>query len=146
MNIPNVINAAVSVLTLIGLTLDVTKNLTNILKRYDGARLRLNSLLLQILALRTALHQIDGLVKAGAAEKHHQLTMDMGTCLTCCEPLLEKLDKDCKRLAKDDGPLIEPTFLVRLETAFNGGPATDMEALLDRQTNALNLLLTAYSW
>ncbi|KAJ4154186.1 hypothetical protein LMH87_010646 [Akanthomyces muscarius] len=111
----------------------------------QGARLRFNSLLLQIMALRTALHQIDGLVKAGAAEKHHQLTTDMGTCLTCCEPLLETLDKDCKRLAKDDGPLLDPTFLVRLKTAFNGGPATDMEALLDRQTNALNLLLTAYS-
>ncbi|KAJ3478582.1 hypothetical protein NLG97_g8538 [Lecanicillium saksenae] len=139
------IDAGVSILRLIALSADIVDAVNRICARYKKAKLKLQGLMIQMVALRAALDQIQVLANTVSKGRDPpQFGVDLEMCLMFCEHLLETLDNDIKELNKDQG-LLEPVFMIRLKTAFNDGPVSDMAAMLDRHTNALSLILTTHS-
>lgn len=145
MDTSEILTVTTSIVKLVGFSSDIIKGLYQLCERYQDAQLVLHGMVVQVQALRTALNRIDELAKSRATERHHQLVMDLDASLSFCDILLARLEKDVNGLISN-GTMPQPAFTTRLRTAFVGGPASGVQAMLDRQACALNLLLTAYSW
>lgn len=143
MDTQTLLNVSKSTAKLVGLSIDIVKGLTLLCQRYKDEQLILQSTAAQVTVLSAALSRIEELAKSGNAVQYHQLAIDLGNSLLCCGLLLARLDQDVSELEKD---ALQGNISARLKTAFNGGPAIEIQAMIDRQANALTLLLTAYSW
>ncbi|KAJ6439199.1 protein kinase domain-containing protein [Purpureocillium lavendulum] len=111
--------------------------------RFRNADLFLRGLIVQLTALRAALTKISGWIK-GASEARYQLLCDLGDSLLFCQLLVDRLERDVLELS--NGAPLQPDSMARLKTCFKGGSISDVQALLDRQTNTINLVLATYIW
>lgn len=123
----------------------VNKTITTIEQwrlRWKHSDLYLISLASQLVALRAALTKIQEWMDAGADETHHQLTMDLDMSISCCKVLVDELDE---AFGKFDvaGSL---DSVAKLKIILGTGGLDELQKLLERQTNALSLLLTACNW
>lgn len=140
------LNVAASTTKLMGLSIDIIRDLSRLCDRYRDAQLILESISGQVNVLKVALKRINELAMGGTSTRHHQLTLDLGNSLQCCDLLLTRLGADVANLSTEKDGVRQSEFAARLKIAFNGGPASDIQAMLDRQANALTLLLTIYNW
>lgn len=101
------------------------------------------SLTSQLSSLRLALTNIEEWValKTGA---HYQLVMDLDDSIKCCNVLLTKLQELVGSLRQKQNSALN--FQSKIKLVFGKKSIDDIQNLLEHQTNALNLLLTACNW
>jgi hypothetical protein len=92
-------------------------------------------------ALNAALVKIHEWQESGVAELHHQLDMDLKCSLDCCHILASKVYGEIADLEKAPGGTLLKTAKARL--TFKRSGLSELQIMMDRQTLALNLLLTA---
>jgi hypothetical protein len=110
---------------------------------WKDADLTFLSLMGQLSSLRLALTKIEEwmALEAGA---HYQLVMDLDDSIRCCNILLAKLQELVGSLQQKQNSALNLQSKIRL--VFGKKNIDDIQKLLEHQTNALNLLLTACNW
>lgn len=108
--------------------------------QYKGADLMLMSLNSQLLALRTGLAKIWEWAETIPGGVHYQLIMDLDSVILCCQTLASKLDSQLLGLQQSGRRL---SSVGKLKLVLNGRTIDDIQKMIERQTGALTLLLTA---
>lgn len=104
------------------------------------------TLISQLTALRAALSKISEWIQSdlAAVPQHHQLVVDLEQTVSCCQKLVESMDSYVSKLdLKKDGTLEKNA---RIRVVFQGKTCRDFQEFIQRQTTALNLLLSACNW
>lgn len=97
----------------------------------------------QLAALRAALSKIAEWVSSDLQDvpQHHQLIIDIGDCIDCCRNLIKTMDD---HISKVDSRTTDALNLSsKIRRVFNDKAFRDIQIFMERQTNALTLLLTA---
>jgi len=102
------------------------------------------NLIAQLTALRAALDKIQEWLNTDVAEPHHQLVMDLEVSISCCRMLVTKLQSHASELRhKTDNTL---NFASKMRLIKDNGTLDELQKIIERQTIALTLLLTACNW
>ena len=137
----SIIGATASVLSIIDVlakTIGAIHSLRGQWKDADMALLSLNS---QLSALRAALGKIKEWMESSIEEIHHQLVLDLGTSITCCEILASRVYGLLTNLQKTSNGKLATAAKARF--VFKSSEMTGLQKMIDRQTSTLTLLLTA---
>lgn len=111
-------------------------------EQWKDAQLAFLSLQTQLRVLRGALSEIQKWFQSsGADEVHHQLTMDLDSVLLCCKSLVSRLDSHLGSLRRDASGQLGTIAKVKL--ILGGRNIGEIQKMVEQQTGALNLLLTA---
>jgi hypothetical protein len=114
-------------------------------EQWNDAQLAFISLQTQLQALKIALDQIrKWLELPEAVEVHHQLTMDLDSIILCCNALVSRLESHLTALDRDSSGQL--TRLGKFRLMAGGQNIGDIQKMVEQQTGALNLLLTACNW
>ena len=109
--------------------------------QWQSSDIALLSLTSQLGALSAALSKIQEWMQSGIEEIHHQLVMDLSTSITCCKMLATKLYAEINDLQRaPDGSLLTTA---KARFVFKRSGIGELQNMVDRQTAALTLLLTA---
>ncbi|QMW27037.1 G-protein alpha subunit-domain-containing protein [Aspergillus flavus] len=108
---------------------------------WNDADLTFLSLTSQLSALRLALTKIEEWMGTDTGDAHHQLVMDLDDSINCCKVLLKKLKGLVDSLQQKQNEAL--SFQSKIKLVFGRKSIDDIQKLLEHQTNALNLLLTA---
>lgn len=111
---------------------------------WNDADLTFLSLTSQLSALRLALTKIEEWMGTDTGDAHHQLVMDLDDSINCCKVLLKKLKGLVDSLQQKQNEAL--SFQSKIKLVFGRKSIDDIQKLLEHQTNALNLLLTACNW
>jgi hypothetical protein len=119
--------------------------ISDLRKRWTDADLTLLSLSSQLTALRAALSRINEWTMSGfEGDPHHQLVMDLDVSIKCCELLMSKIDLLLGELVDNvDEPL---DFASIVKVVFKDKNIEGVQKMIEQQTGALVLLLTACNW
>ncbi|KAH6875266.1 hypothetical protein BKA58DRAFT_379513 [Alternaria rosae] len=109
--------------------------------RWGEADLTLLSLASQLTALRAASTQIQEWIDEDPQDTHHQLIMDLDVSISCCKLLMDKVESFFANLSQ----LTEKPLDLRdkWKVVFGSSSAEGVLKLIEHQTSALTLLLTA---
>ncbi|KAI0430048.1 hypothetical protein F5Y09DRAFT_342045 [Xylaria sp. FL1042] len=115
--------------------------------RWQDAELFLLSLSTQLGALKAALAGIQSWLASETVGMHYLLQMELDSSATCCQLLIKKVDAFVRGVQRDDvaGGSSHLNFMSRAKMALSGSSMEDVLRMIDRQTNSMNLLLTASS-
>jgi len=118
--------------------------ITDLTTKWDDADLTLLSLASQLTALRAATTKIREWTERDLRDVHHQLTMDLDISIKCCQLLINKIEGFFSDLAA----LTEKPLELRqkFKVVFGSAGPENVQKLIERQTSALTLLLTACNW
>ncbi|KAL3472244.1 hypothetical protein BJX99DRAFT_262447 [Aspergillus californicus] len=130
--------ALVNVIQVISQTILAIRDLRGDWKDADLTFLSLTS---QLTALRLALTKIQEWLSLETGDLHHQLVMDLDESINCCIVLLTKLQDAVDSLRQKQNHALDLQSKVKL--VFGKKSIDDIQKLLEHQTNALTLLLTA---
>ncbi|KAL3471430.1 G-protein alpha subunit-domain-containing protein [Aspergillus californicus] len=108
---------------------------------WKDADLTLLSLSAQLSALRAALAKIEEWIGSDEGEPDRQLLKDLGLSTDCCKILLGKLYELISGLRLDRGQQL--AFHSKVKLVFGNRTIEDIQKLLEQQTSAMTLLLTA---
>jgi hypothetical protein len=135
-------SSVANVVELLGKTISV---LRDFYVRWKDAEFVVLNLISQLTVLRAALSKIRDWIDADLREpQHHQLVMDLDTCLKYCKLLVSKIDSQVSELMRTpDDRLV---MMSRMKVVFESKANEDLQKLIERQTGALTLLLTAFNW
>lgn len=106
-------------------------------------------LITQLGTLKAALGQIAEWINSCLAadpHQHYQLIIDLESALSCCKTLITLMDRHISKLEWNDHIDQPISFERRVRVALKDGAIKDCLNHLGNQTNALNLLLTAFNW
>lgn len=124
--------------------------LNGILDRWNGTELFAFSLRTQLGALRAALLAIHQIINTTADTTYYALQLEINASLTCCQMLLSKIDEFISDITLDvsdesslAGRIPRLDFKGKAKVIFAGSTMEEVLRMVDRQTNSLNLLLTA---
>ncbi|KIW66188.1 hypothetical protein PV04_08389 [Phialophora macrospora] len=133
-----------SLLGIIDVATRCISSLANLRKRFKELNLTIETLAGQLITVKAALSQIDLLIAESLSqdEQHYQLTLDLSGAIGCCNLLLRLLDEQISGLQYSDTD--EVTFLSKVNLMLESKGTEECLTRLDRQTNALNLLITAF--
>jgi hypothetical protein len=139
-----VIGAVGAIVNIIDATTKVISAIGEVRAKWKDADLTLLSLASQLSAFRAALRRIHEWVGSELPEAHHQLVMDLDETLSFCDILIKRIEA----LFTDWESLVtQPTATgTRWKITFGNKGLDNMLVLVERQTNALTLLLTACNW
>jgi hypothetical protein len=130
----NIIDAATKVISIIH----------KLQTQWKDADLAVLSLASQLSAFRAALRRIHEWLDSEVPAAHHQLVMDLDETLSFCKLLIVKIEVLC------DGweTLLENPKAIagRWKVTVGNTGLDNVLVLVERQTNALTLLLTACNW
>ena len=132
-------SAAANVLSVLTSTIDIFHRFRIEWKNADFMFL---NLIAQLTALRAAVNKIQEWILA-ETEAHHQLIMDLDLSLHCCQMLIGKMNSKLSELCLDDEGL---DFVGKIKFLFGGKSVDSIQKMIERQTNALTLLLAACNW
>ncbi|KAF2121297.1 hypothetical protein BDV96DRAFT_640692 [Lophiotrema nucula] len=136
-----IIGAVGAIANIIDVVTKSVKTINDIRQQWLEAELTLLSLASQLSALRAALDKIQEWMSTDLVEAHHQLVMDLDVSMSCCKVLVHKIDDFLSELGNTvDEPL---DFRSTFKLVFGSGNIDSVQKLLERQTSALTLLLTA---
>lgn len=145
MNVGEVANISVLVAKLLGSTAVVITGLSHVSNQRSDTQLILQGFVTQVRTLRIALSRIEELCKIQTSRGQLGLLEAFQGTLSYCDTLLERLRVEITILCTDtNAPLAR--LIQRLKHTFDGGSVHELQILLDRQINSLNLLLNIYSW
>ncbi|KAH7090801.1 hypothetical protein FB567DRAFT_300162 [Paraphoma chrysanthemicola] len=132
------VGAVFNVISGISKTIDIINDLTT---RWEDADLTLLTLASQLTALRAAVTKIQEWTDRDSHELHHQLTMDLEVSIKCCGLLINRIEGFFSDLASlNEKPL---DLRNKFKVVFGSAGPESVQKLLERQTSALTLLLTA---
>jgi hypothetical protein len=115
--------------------------LDDLRSQWQSSDLALLSLTTQLTALSAALAKIQEWMASSVEELHHQLVMDLKSSIDCCDVLAAKVYSEISDLQKAPGGTLLLTAKARFTFRRNG--LGQLQIMIDRQTSALTLLLTA---
>lgn len=116
----------------------------NLQHQWHDADLTALSLASQLSAFRAALRRIHEWLDSEVPAAHHQLIMDLDETLSFCNLLIiqvEDLSLGWEKLLEDPKSIAS-----RWKVTFGNKDLDKVLVLVERQTNALTLLLSACSW
>jgi hypothetical protein len=134
-----------SILGIIDVATRCISSLADLRKRFKESNLTIETLSGQLVTVKAALSQINLLIAESLSqdEQHYQLTLDLSAAIGCCNLLLRLLDEQIARLQYSDTD--EVTFISKVNLMLESKGTEECLTRLDRQTNALNLLITAFN-
>jgi guanine nucleotide-binding protein G(i) subunit alpha len=141
----SIIGAVGAVANIVDLIAKSIKSVHELHNRWKEADVTLLNLMAQLIALRAALTEIKKwMIDDLTEDPHHQLVMDLDVAVKCCQLLMAKMDILLGGLRENtNGPLdFEGTVMV----VFKGNNMESIAKMIDRQVQALNLLLSACTW
>ena len=133
-----IVGSVASIIDVLGKTI---ASIRKIQSEWLEADLTFLCLASEVIALRAALAKIKEWAELDNTEAHHQLTMDLETSLSCCSILVSKLDNELSRFHQTSEHRLD--FSSKTKLVFGSQSIEGLEKLIQRQTIALNLLLTA---
>ncbi|KAK3682764.1 hypothetical protein B0T22DRAFT_484787 [Podospora appendiculata] len=95
-------------------------------------------------ALNAALCRIEEWTKSITTDSHYQLVMGLDRSIYCCRLLMERIDRELFSLQRAEGNRLDVASRVTL--LFKTKDMKDVQNMINLQTNALVLLLTACNW
>lgn len=136
-----IFGAVASTVQIIDVLTKAASVLETLRAQWQSSDIALLSLTSQLAALSTALSKIQEWMESGIEEIHHQLTMDLTTALNCCEILATRVYAEIGNLQKAPSGSLLTTAKARF--LFKRSGIGELQSMIDRQTAALTLLLTA---
>lgn len=135
-----------SVLGIIDIVTRSIQTLQTLQTKYKGADLTVSLLIGQLSTLKAALFQISEWINASLvnAPQHRQLVADLTVSLQCCEVLMRVLSARSSELQRTDSGSL--SAMAKGKFVWEETDRRDFLDHLNHQTNALNLLLTAFQW
>lgn len=130
--------AVANIIDALGKTINTIGELQSQGQDADPAVLNLES---QLVALNTALNNINAWAESTLEDPHHQVVMDLDRCVVCCRMLINKIDAEVARFQMTPGNELDVTRKFRL--LLNGKDFENIQRMIDQQTGAFTLLLTA---
>lgn len=137
------IGALASIIDAIGKTISGLQELRG---RWQDADFTLVNIVSQLTALRAALSKIQEWAQSHSLETHHQLVMDLEKSISCCKMIIERIDERLPELRPWPDATLTLDRRDRVRLALGTGKMEELQKMLERQTNALTLLLTACNW
>ncbi|KAI5922432.1 hypothetical protein F4810DRAFT_264039 [Camillea tinctor] len=131
---------AVNLVDLLGKTI---KSVCDAYDKWRDADLFFLSLRAQLGALKTALISIKSWLTYNVEDVHYLLQIELGESMNCCQALISKIDEFMAEVNDDSSGVNQLTLRGRAKITFSGASMEDVLKMVDRQTNSLNLLLTA---
>lgn len=115
-------------------------------ERWKEADLTVALLIAQLTILKVALNQIGKWIASNLADvsQFHRVVMDLESSLSSCRVLMRSVDHRISRLDWNEANALNYESRVRM--ILEDQSTKDYVNHLNNQTNALNLLLTAFSW
>jgi hypothetical protein len=136
----SILGAVVAIANIIDTTGKAIHSLNKLRSRWREADLTFLSLASQLTALRAALVKIQ---EWSEDQFDYQLVMDLNVAVPCCRLLGDKVEMLVEELnLSTDQPL---TFSEKVKFVFGNQGIEGVQKLIEQQTNALGLLLHAYS-
>ena len=138
-----VVGIAASIGAIVELLSKSIRLLHQLRQHYTDADLTFLNLVSRVTALKASLAKIKEWADNDLArvDPHDQLIMDLDDSITCCRIFVEIIHAEIAELTqKKDGTL---DFTSRTKLVFSGRSMCDLQKKVERQTNALILLLTA---
>lgn len=139
-----IIGSIGAVVNIIDATSKLIATINDLRARWNDADLTLLSLASQLKAFRAALRRIEEWMETSDPDVHHQLLMDLDDTLSCCATLINRLETISAKWSPSIGQGTNSN--TRRDIVFNGKGLDNVLILVERQTNALTLLLTACNW
>ncbi|KAF2810536.1 uncharacterized protein BDZ99DRAFT_443396, partial [Mytilinidion resinicola] len=130
--------AVVGIIDVLGKSISA---LREIHERWKDADFMLLNLAAQLTALRAALREIQTWIDSKTGEPHHQLVMDLDLSMACCKMLVAKIDKSISELQVTAAHNLD--FGSKIKVVFGNKTMDSLQKMVERQTNALTLLLSA---
>ncbi|ERF71663.1 hypothetical protein EPUS_00652 [Endocarpon pusillum Z07020] len=139
-----VIGTAGAIVSIIDVVTRSISTLADFGKRIKAANLTLTMLLGQLGTVRTALDQVLALIKEGLKdqEQHYLLVMNLGDTIKCCNLLVRLIDEQVSNLEYNENNLLD--FESKINLVLESKGTEQCLTQLDRQINALNLLITTF--
>lgn len=140
------ISLAGSVIGIVDVVSRTIKGLCDLRQRWKEADLTVTLLISQLTTLKAALNQIAEWISSSLATEssHHQLIIDLEGCLGSCDVLMRFVERYLSRLDRNENSVLDYESRARIMFADKNLKAYVEH--LNNQTNALNLLLTAFNW
>ena len=139
-----VLGTAGAVANIIEVLSKIITTLHEIHQQWKDADFTFLSLVAQLIALRAALTKIKEWADGEVTEHDYQLAMDLDVTVACCRLLVGKIDAQASDLQSKPTGLLTASSRVKL--IFGSGKGEALQRMIERQTNALTLLLTACNW
>ena len=139
-----IIGTAGAVANIVELLNSTISSLRRIRAQWKDADLVASSLVAQLTALKAALGRIQDWMQSENEDPHHQLIMDLDLSLDSCQALVKRIDLELSGIRLKETSRLDKTSKVKL--IFGGQSIEVVQKMLERQTNALSLLLTACNW
>ena len=143
MDAVTIIGLAASVVNIVDVIAKSIKNLRDLQQKWEAADWTVNSLITQLSTLSTALRRIETWISTVLCKEpqHNQLVEQLGESLDGCWSLVKFMYDNLQFL--DWTEVNNLTSLAKIKAVFHDGAIKECAIHLDRQTNALTLLLTA---
>ena len=135
------IASVVGIIDILGKSISLISSIRAQWNDADFIFLNLNS---QLAALRAALTKIEEWMGSGANDAHYQLIMDLEGSINCCQILATKIESRLSGLLQKPDGALAPSAKFKLMIGTKN--MDDIQKMLERQTSALTLLLTACNW
>lgn len=142
----SIIGTAGALCNVIDVATKTISTITEIRGRWKEAELVFLGLTTQLTVLRAALSKLQEWMDESPAETHHQLTIDLDVSISYCKLLLEKVEEFLRELDSQGPDFKELDVKGRTRIVLGSQRIDDLEKRIERQTNALTLLLTACNW
>ena len=140
----SLIGTAGSVANIIEVVAKAINTVRELVNEYKDADLRFLSLVSQLTALRAAFDKILEWMDLDIGDPHHQLVMDLDVPMSCCRMLVGRIDDMLAELRQEDDGKLD--FSSKVKLVFGSKNIDGIQKLIEQQTGALTLLLTACSW
>ncbi|KAH7139506.1 G-protein alpha subunit-domain-containing protein [Dendryphion nanum] len=130
-------------LSIVSSVSNTIKTIERIRGNWNDADLKFLSISSQLIALRAAICKIQEWQQNATSDQdsHHQLVMDVDVSLSCIELLVSRIDLFLSELDQTTDTSLD--FKGKLKLVFNNRNLDDVQKLIQCQTSALSLLLTA---
>jgi len=109
--------------------------------QWQSADLTVMTLECQLAALTSALDKIKEWAESGTGETHYQLSMRLDRSVECCRVLVGKIDSEIAQFNTTTDNRLDGASKFRL--LLNTKEFEHIQRMIEQQTGALNLLLTA---
>jgi hypothetical protein len=136
-----IVGSAFSVIQIIDVLARTVTTLRTLRSQWKEADLSLLSFSVQLNALNAALLKIKEWMESDPEEAHHLLIIDLEDSLRCCYLLIDKLNTELDGLTESSAGTLEPKAKTRF--VLKSGSMDQIAKMIERQTSALQLLLTA---
>jgi guanine nucleotide-binding protein G(i) subunit alpha len=139
-----IIGAAASVVQIVEVLAKTLSRLSELNERWKQADYTFINLIVQLTALKAALNKLQEWMDADIDETHHQLVMDLELSIKCCRMLIDKMDSEVSELHQSADNGLNSQGKIKL--MIKNSKLEELQKMVERQTNALTLLLTVCNW